>query len=235
MSAPANANDQVERGNPTAPIARIDALYTRLNRRFRRARMSDFLQTTSLIAHNRVLDVGGTPEIWSLLPFRPHLTMLNLTPSSGVGAAIQVVGDGRRLPFRDNSFDIVFSNSVIEHVGSAESQRQFAQEIGRVGRSYYVQTPNRWFPLEPHLLTPLIHFLPREWRRKLIRHFTVWGLLTRPSPEVVHEFVASTRLLDSRDMRFFFASGQIRRERFVGLTKSLVAYGPAVPRAISGP
>jgi 2-polyprenyl-3-methyl-5-hydroxy-6-metoxy-1,4-benzoquinol methylase len=68
-----------------------------------------------------------------------------------------------RSPSAARSFDIVFSNSVIEHVGDAESQQQFAHEIARVGRAYWVQTPNRRFPVEPHLLTPFLHFLPTRW------------------------------------------------------------------------
>ena len=77
-----------------------------------------------------------------------------------------MAGDGRALPFRDEAFDVVFSNSVIEHVGDAASQRRFAREVARVGRAYWVQTPNRWFPVEQHLLTPLVHWLPKSWQRR---------------------------------------------------------------------
>jgi ubiquinone/menaquinone biosynthesis C-methylase UbiE len=65
------------------------------------------------------------------------------------------VGDGRSMPqFEDHQFDIVFSNSTIEHVGSIDDQRAMAREIVRVGRKYYVQTPNRYFPIEPHFVFP---------------------------------------------------------------------------------
>ena len=73
-----------------------------------------------------------------------------------------IFADGCRLPFPDKSFDVVFSNSVIEHLGDPRKHEQYAREIARVGVRYFVQTPNRWFPIEPHLLTPLVHFLPRD-------------------------------------------------------------------------
>lgn len=133
-----------------------------------------------------------------------------------------MIGDGRRLPFPDQSFGVVFSNSAIEHVGGLEGQRQFAREIMRVGRSFYVQTPNRWFLVEPHLLTPLVHFLPKWMRRSLLRNFTVWGLMTRPSPEYVQGFVEdSTRLMTARELRMF-PRAELHRERVAGLTKSLM-------------
>ena len=94
-------------------------------------------------------------------------------------AASWVAGDGRSLPFRDGSFDVVFSNSVIEHVGDAASQRRFAREVARVGRAYWVETPNRWFPVEQHLLTPLVHWLPAAWQGAIVPRFTVVGARTR--------------------------------------------------------
>lgn len=76
-----------------------------------------------------------------------------------------VQGDGRNLPYTNNEFDIVFSNSVIEHVGTFEDQKRFAEEIRRVAKSYWVQTPNRHFPVETHLIAPFIHFLPRNFQK----------------------------------------------------------------------
>ena len=67
-----------------------------------------------------------------------------------------------KLPFGDGSFDFVFSNSAIEHLRTPERQRRFAVEVARVGKRYCVQTPNRWFPLESHLLTPWVHYLPKR-------------------------------------------------------------------------
>lgn len=118
--------------------------------------MQRFAREFEITAETRVLDVGGTPETWDTLAVRPPVTLLNTprTKPELASASWWVVGDGRALPFRDCAFDVVFSNSVIEHVGDDGSQRRFAGEVARVGRAYWVQTPNRWFPMEQHLLTP---------------------------------------------------------------------------------
>lgn len=134
----------------------------------------------------------------------------------------EVLGDGCDLPFGENSFELVFSNSVIEHVPDHEA---FAREIMRVGRSYYVQTPNKWFPIEPHFMTPFIHFLPTAWRMKLVRRFSVWGLIAKPSKTEYEHAVSSTRLLGLPDMKRLFPGATFEVERFLGLTKSIIAIG----------
>src|SRR5207302_1278502 len=100
--------------------------------------MRRFVRTFAVTAETRILDVGGTPFNWSLLDVQPRVTIVNMPRArEAFDAQFQsVFADGRALPFPDRSFDIVFSNSVIEHVGDFESQRHFASEIARVGRSY---------------------------------------------------------------------------------------------------
>ena len=187
--------------------------------------MAYFEARLALEERTTVLDVGGALGTWTSVSVRPKLTILNVQRSDASSEAIEVIGDGRRLPFPDQSFDVVFSNSVIEHVGGVEDQRLFAREIMRVGRSFYVQTPNRWFLVEPHLLTPLVHFLPKRVRRRLLRNFTVWGLMTRPSPDYVQGFVDSTRLMTARELLGMFPRAELHRERVAGLTKSLMVIG----------
>jgi 2-polyprenyl-3-methyl-5-hydroxy-6-metoxy-1,4-benzoquinol methylase len=70
--------------------------------------------------------------------------------------------------FQNDEFDIVFSNSVIEHVGSYEEQNLMASEVRRVGKRYFIQTPNLFFPIEPHFLFPFFQFLPLDYRVTLI-------------------------------------------------------------------
>ena len=67
--------------------------------------------------------------------------------------------------------------------GHAASQQRFAREVARVGRAFWIQTPNRWFPVEQHLLTPFVHWLPKRWQRRIVPRFTVWDALVRPSPD----------------------------------------------------
>jgi hypothetical protein len=191
--------------------------------------MRRFARTFAVTNETRILDVGGTPFNWSLLDVQPRVTIVNMPRAREAFDAQfrSVFADGRALPFPDRSFDIVFSNSVIEHVGSFESQRQFANEIARVGRAYWVQTPNRSFPVEPHLLTPFLHFLPARWQRRVARKFTVWSLIERPTPDrwdfYIEHYLRDIRLLTTADLRRLFPDAKIVRERLGGLTKSLIA------------
>ena len=166
--------------------------------------MRDFASWGHITAATTILDVGGTPQVWEMLPVTPDVTLLNLLPTST--AFRQVVADGSRLPFADGSFDIVFSNSVIEHVADHPS---LAREIARVGHRYFVQTPNRAFPFEPHVLTPLVNYLPKRWQKRLFRNFTVWGWLARPDRAYVDEMVDETNLLDAREMRRLFPGSDL--------------------------
>jgi len=99
----------------------------------------------SLTPESSFLDVGGTPYNWSLLSERPRLVFLNLSMPTYTHRerVVWVIGDGRSLPFKDRAFDLAYSNSIIEHLGSFENQHLFAAECGRVGRGYYVQTLNK--------------------------------------------------------------------------------------------
>jgi hypothetical protein len=175
--------------------------------------MSELWERLGLTPETRVLDVGGLPFNWSLLGRVPRLVMLNIEvpgPTGADPAARWVVGDGRRLPFRDGAFDLVYSNAVIEHVGEFDDQRRFAAECARVGRGYYVQTPNRRFPVEVHLMWPFVHWLPRPLQVRLLRRRRAW-------------FLREIRLLDRGQMRGLFADGEIWDERVLGLSKSLIA------------
>lgn len=206
-----------------------DGWFAAISRYFRRRRMQGFARAFGITDDTSVLDIGGTPECWTLLSATPRLTLLN-TPRAKddlAAAATWVAGDGRRLPFRDGTFDVVFSNSVIEHVGDAASQESFAREVARVGRGYWVQTPNRWFPVEQHLLTPFIHWLPKGWQRRVIPRFNVWSILVRATPDrqrfYIEHYLNDVRLLGIGEVRALFPDARVVRERLWGITKSLVA------------
>ena len=193
--------------------------------------MRSFLREFHITTATRILAIGGTPDCWELIEERPRLTLLN-TPRAKAdlrGAASWVAGDGRALPFRDGAFDIVFSNSVIEHVGDAASQERFAREVARVGRSYWVQTPNRWFPVEHHLLTPFVHWLPRSWQRAIVPRFTVWSVVVPVSPDrrrfYLEHYLSDVRLLGRAELQRLFPGARLIRERLLGWTKSLIVKG----------
>jgi len=191
--------------------------------------MRRFVRDFGITAHTRVLDIGGTSYNWALAPVRPRLTLLNLPRArEAVPEGVDwVAADGCALPFGNGSFDVVFSNSVIEHLATIERQRLFAAEVARVGKRYCVQTPNRWFPVETHLLTPWVHYLPKRWQAHLVRRWTVWAMLTGIQGERKHfyieHYLADVRLLDRRELQALFPRATVIPERFLGLTKSLIA------------
>ena len=197
-----------------------------LSRRFRQRRMDAFVREFQPTPETRVLDIGGTPYNWTYVARPPAVTLLNLGPADDAVAASgfdYVDADARELPFPDDSFDIVFSNSLVEHLGTWDDQRRVASEARRIARALWIQTPARAFPVEPHLMTPGIHFLPSRWQRRLIRNFTVWGLIERPPREAVDGFLAEVRLLSRDEMATLFPDCELRTERFLGLPKSYIA------------
>ena len=194
---------------------------------FRQKRRKIFYKLMKPLENERILDVGGDHWFWSTMGWKSPITLLNLYIPDVPYDAKQfsyVLGDGVKNPFQDKEYDIVFSNSTIEHVGAFENQVKFANEIRRTGKRYWVQTPNRWFFMEPHLVTPFIHYLPRNWQRKLLRYCTVWGLVAKPSKEQIDKFMTTIRLLTRTEMRRLFPDALLYEERFLFFAKSFVAY-----------
>jgi SAM-dependent methyltransferase len=190
---------------------------------FRSRRMMAFLDLFEIGDDTRILDVGGHRNTWALIDRPPKVLLLNVEAGQAGDGPPQVAGDGRRLQFADDSFDLAFSNSVIEHVGDAGDQADFAREIRRVAPRYYVQTPNRAFFVEPHLIAAFVHWLPVRIQRRLVRYFSVWGLVEKPGQAQIDSVLASIRLLDETEFRALFPDAELRRERFLGMTKSLIA------------
>jgi len=205
----------------------VHDIYRHISPWFRRRRLAHFHALLRPTEQTTILDVGGQLWCWPEEASPALVTMINVSylPGSVSTARRRVIrGDGCALPFRDRSFDIGFSNSVIEHLGTWDNQRRFAAEIRRVGQRVWVQTPARWFFVEVHMITPFIHYLPKAWQRRLLRRFTVWGWLMRPTQAQVDAFLAEARLLTHREMRELFPDCRIERERFLlAFTKSYVA------------
>jgi len=209
----------------------IHKLYSHIFRIWRVKRFKLFVEKLQPSREWKLLDVGGYPGTWTAHPpVVGSVTCLNIhpvnwDPANAPDHQIQpVVGNGCKLGFEDNSFDIVFSNSVIEHVGSFENQKAFAQEIRRVGKYLWVQTPARECPIEPHYLAPFVHWLPTRLQRKILRHFTLWGIIQKPSKATVDEMVDTTRLLSFAEMTELFPDCEIVVEKLAGIVpKSYVA------------
>jgi 2-polyprenyl-3-methyl-5-hydroxy-6-metoxy-1,4-benzoquinol methylase len=156
-----------------------------------------------------------------------QITLLNLAhPETGHGDFEMIQGDATDLSrFQDRAFDVVFANSVIEHVGDLSRQQQMADEIRRVGHRYFVQTPNYYFPLEPHFFLPGFQWLPMSWRVALLKNVGLgWYGRVRDDARA-RELVETTRLLKERELVTLFPDGVLHRERILGLVNSLVVYG----------
>jgi hypothetical protein len=121
--------------------------------------------------------------------------------------------------------DVVFSNSVIEHVGVSEDQRQMAREVQRVGNRYFVQTPNKYFPLEPHSLFSFFRFVALKIRVWLLQYFKLGWFEKTPNEVTAREIVESIRLMDKREFFSIFPTAAIYEEKILGITESFVAYG----------
>ena len=210
----------------------IHDIYRRLFKIWRRKRFALFVRLLSPRSDQRLIDVGGYPGFWTQHPvLLKSVDTLNVHPvpwdkHSHPEYNIQtMVGDGCALVFPDKSYDITFSNSVIEHVGSWERQQAFAGEIRRVGKASWIQTPAFECPIEPHYLAPFVHWLPKSVQRRIVRWLTPWGLLQRPSASEVNEMVETTRLLKKREVHILFPDCEIYTERLFGfIPKSYVAF-----------
>jgi len=199
--------------------------------RLRRRRFDFFLSLMARVPRPlTLLDVGGTQLFW--MTMGPgflegvEVTLLNVgAERTTLPGFVSAAGDARDMGlFRDGQFDVVFSNSVIEHLYGYDGAASMAREVRRVGRRYFVQTPNRHFPIEPHFLFPCYQYLPRAVRVVLLRQLRLGHLGRIPERERACRTVDEIRLLSVREVRALFPRAHLYREKVFGLTKSVVAY-----------
>ena len=228
-------------------------LQNRLSERFRGKRdiaLRNLIltQRKDMAGPFRILDVGGRADYWARVGFdfldAHDLEILCLNYSQAELHAEKdqhprlqtAVGDARKLDMPDNSFHLVHSNSVIEHVGNFSDKRAFANEVRRLAPSYYVQTPNFWFPIDPHWPRfPFFHWLPLSWRHRLLCRFSLgWGGRCRDIDHAMGDLEA-TVLLDGAMMATLFPESRIRYEWFAFLPKSMIAERRRDQRMDTGP
>ncbi len=196
---------------------------------FRRGRMEFFRSLLNSFPRPvTLLDAGGTEGYWIRMGLAGNpdyrITLLNLEPAAADAENLSCqTGDVRDLGrFADKSFDVVFSNSVIEHVGDFKDQKRMADELRRVGKNLFVQTPNRFFPVEPHFVFPFFQFLPAGCRAFLIQHFDLGWRKKIPDREEALREARSVRLLTRKELKLLFPGAFIREERLLGLVKSFM-------------
>jgi SAM-dependent methyltransferase len=175
----------------------------------------------------RVLDVGGTEAFWKdkkiLRKREVHITLLNLSAEeTSMKNVTSMRGDATDLSdFRDGEFDLVFSNSVIEHLHHFGNQLKMAKEIQRVGKHFYVQTPNKYFFLEPHYALPFFQFVPKPVA-KLILTKTKLSRMQKWDAEFAEAYLQEIRLLSFWEMKKLFPGAKVYYEKFLGMNKSFV-------------
>ena len=195
--------------------------------RFRRKRQQQFLALFPPEKFPSLIDIGGLATQWKDDP--RDITILNLMPQSAAHCKV-LVGDGRCTGLPDSSFDIAFSQSAIEHVGEWKDQVAFAAELRRIGKAVYCQTPNRWFPLEVHYLTFFLHWHPKILQNYFVARFlTAWGWAARPDRQGVREYASQVKLLTPRQMKQLFPDCIIQKEKYLGMTKALIAIRVSQP------
>ncbi|MCF1750545.1 class I SAM-dependent methyltransferase [Mariniradius sediminis] len=204
-----------------------------LGSQFRKKRFAHFKQ---LVERNflgklpiRVLDIGGRSQFWIgqdlLEAGKLEITLLNLSeePVSVPGIS-SIVGDATDLSqFGDGSFDLVFSNSVIEHLYTWENQQKMAREAVRVGKKYFIQTPNRHFFAEPHYALPFVQYFPKSWTYFLLTKSRL-SRGNKWNPADAQQYLDEIRLLDRREFKRLFPKAEIYDENFLGMTKSFTAH-----------
>jgi hypothetical protein len=180
-----------------------------------------------------VIDMGGEENYWTIVPaeyLEAHavsITIVNIpgsTTPADHGLFKFVGADCCDLScFDDKSFHIAHSNSVIEHVGDWSRMVQFSTEVSRVAQKYFVQTPNYWFPVEPHFMTPFFQWLPEPIRVWLVLHFQLGHRSRAASIDEAVRSVESVRLLNRKMVRELFKDAQVLTERYFWLPKSFIA------------
>jgi hypothetical protein len=177
-----------------------------------------------------VIDLGGRLLTWQRAPVRPkRVHVVNLKPPSAELPewAEADNGDACNLPahIASRRYDLVFSNSVIEHVGGHANRMRFAEAVHKLADAYWVQTPYRYFPIEPHWIAPGMQFLPVAARAYVARRWPLGLAYGRgKAAEAAVKAVLQIELLDRTQMRHYFPDSAIRSEKVFGMPKSLIAY-----------
>jgi SAM-dependent methyltransferase len=212
---------------PAATDSAFRKVLKNLSRKSRTKKFDLLRQVLPPRPQDRVLDIGVSGEVFlqyaleDVYPYPDRIVAGGYEPRE-IAAARQhyphpqyTIFDGCALPFPDQSFDLVFSNAVIEHILGPGRQEKFAQEVMRVGRSWFVTTPNFWYPFESHHHLPFFQFLPRpvqmQYNRQLGTH-------------IPKGTVQELGLLSARQLHALFPTSHIAKVRVTFWPETLVAY-----------
>lgn len=211
-------------------------LFTRFSRISRRRKMALFYELMRPDEHSKILDVGAQialsdqadPQLIDSYRWRGNISAVNILErhtreiKDRFPEVDARTADARRLPWPDKYFDIVYSNAVIEHVGNLEDQRTMASEVMRVGRRWFVTTPNRWYPFEFHLRLPLVTWLPGQAYLRIGRIYSYNHMIGK---YVSGLECSDLRLMTARELRGCFPDSRIIPLRVTFMAETLIAVG----------
>lgn len=212
----------------------LTALFNRLSLRSRRIKMELLERHLPLAGTERVLDIGSqvdaqSRQILERFPDKSRITAANLFPEhlENIRRAYPgirtVQADARQLPFDDQAFDLVYSNAVIEHVGTLADQQRMADEVRRVGKRWFLTTPNKWYPFEFHARMPFVSWLPPAWMHRVTR---LWGYNhVRGRYQPGNDF-SDVHLLTAARLRRMFPDSLVIKPRVTFWPETLVVVGP---------
>lgn len=200
----------------------VQRVFKTLRRYFRHRRYRKIQDITNIeTIEGFVLDLGGGADSFFIdkLPKREHTVLMDINYKEAYQAKqkhpdlLVVVADGEQLPFSNKSVEIIISNSVIEHVNNPE---KLADEIQRVSRGYFLQTPNRNFPMETHSLIaiPFLNFISQRWLRQSL--CTIFG--------ASFEYIDSVHYMSEKRLKSLFSNSTLGYEKAFGLKKSFYIY-----------
>lgn len=212
------------------------AIFTNLSKISRKRKLELFYELLSPTTQHKILDVGAEAnpdgcrgsQLVESYPWKENLSAINIsenhisTIKKYYPQVKTVVGDACELPWQDKYFDAVYCNAVIEHVGSFEKQKKMASEIMRVGKRWFVTTPNRWYPFEFHLRLPLVTWLPGSAYLKIGRIISYNHVQKKYMFGIKND---GLRLMSSFEMKACFPGSRIIKQKITFMAETLIAIG----------
>ena len=180
-----------------------------------------------------IIDLGGTEGFWNIIDTdflyenNVKITLINLHPYEIKNKQIFKIYhmDFFSLNPKDlPDYDLSFSNSVIEHLENDENQKKFANLQKIIAKYFYCQTPNKYFPIEPHFVFPLFQFLPKRIKIFLLMNFRLGSFDNISSRDMAIEYLSEIKLLSRKELNLLFPNILISKEKFFFLTKSFIAH-----------
>ncbi|HDY76084.1 MAG TPA: class I SAM-dependent methyltransferase [Candidatus Marinimicrobia bacterium] len=212
------------------------SLFAKLSYISRKRKLEMFDKLMKPTSQTKVLDIGAeiNPDgdrglqLIDSYTWKKKLSAINVSPKNisqirrYYPEIEAVVGDACRLPWPDKHFDIVYSNAVIEHVGDFEKQKKMAAEVMRVGKRWFVTTPNRWYPFEFHMRLPFITWLPC--------HSYLWVGRFVSYNHVQRKYVFGAKhsgpiLMTAKELERCFPCSKIIKQRVTFMAETLIAVG----------